>query len=73
MLPRGADEFIHNKLQQLLATAEEAIRVQELVDVAFQCSMSGNGREALNSHQVHENLTSRYHGGEKANAASLWS
>lgn len=39
-IPCSTDELLRYKLQQLLGSAEEAVGVQELVDVAFHSGIS---------------------------------
>lgn len=51
-LPCGADEFIHDKVQQLLRGAEVAIRIEELVDVAFQRGAAGTQTNSIEERSV---------------------
>lgn len=48
-LPRGAGEFLHDEVQQLLGGAEVTIRAEELLDVAFQRSTAGMGTKLRNN------------------------
>lgn len=52
LLPGSADELLHDELQQLLGSAEEAVGVQELVDVAFHCDISAIKSVKLNSEKI---------------------
>lgn len=48
-IPCSTDELLRYKLQQLLGSAEEAVGVQELVDVAFHSGISAMKSVELNS------------------------
>lgn len=48
-IPCSTDEPLHYELQQLLGRTEEAVGVQELVDVAFQSDISAIKSIELNS------------------------
>lgn len=65
LIPCSTDELLHYELQQLLRSAEEAVGVQELVDVAFHSGISAMKSVEINSEKKKKKDT--------MNATSPWS